>query len=1053
MKVLSSKPSIVIDEANESVLGLAPNSSLRNAIRLSLTTYSSYRDAQGNTETWDNISPKVAKQLQTKLSQQAERLIKKEVIDQLGFDKYQHSIFQNVLDSLQEHPDYDFFTERFAKELTGKNEQKLTISHLKTIGIDTLETFEERYKLFLQGQKKLKKSFPNFNKVKAIDEYRQLIEYLASNPLFDKFLKNFLKSLAVDFNRKNLVEEVRIPKEITADNLQNFFETVKFGTTPALKAVALSYLTEEMQDTLSQVYLPPSNLVQQTAAQFDLYYWLAEGHHSLVESFLIKEASERLVKEIEVFVCEHLKDDHETHKNVAEIVRLFNEIIKLIVSLEDDFSKNDHALDVAIMALNDKHPLINSESFKDETVIADLREQLKKSVTEQLKLSIYEEYVALSKDSVVSASVLGNLHGDNLIDAVIKRPLLTEELAPHFLSNLDSLLLSGGELPVTLDLAKGNIFSKSMIHDPLQTADDEINLSPLNFSPDSFHFDPKQLKAVSQEASKYYNMRHVIGLKALQTWDPATDDMLQRKYNRILQPGFMEGDLDAQIAAARLAGEAWLTDVLVPTIETSVWLHVIARLVTAYKVPVESINDAAKTLTHAFLQDHYPTLQKMQNDFEQSDKARICLAEMSTPKAEEKLRMREPSLDKADNEYALKLLPYVEMESNKARKAIRNQWLDQFMDKCFDNYAILHFEKKPVYPVSGNHDFVFLGPPASGKSTLSSKYCPTEDTSAYISCNPDHYRGFHRKNTEEFEAIETEQMFIRTQDSAYLIGELVDSRLRTMQQRANVIIDAMTCKPSYKALFKNKEHTDLVFACYDDINEVVKRAYERAGQEEASLGDKGRYINTTDLLKTHKNAGLNLLLYAPSDLPIKLYDTSGPRNAPAPLIGIVRHIDGIKTLSICYEANAVAKLAAFFNKGRVNLDAQCPQSLFFKKIKKIQYQVDALLSVVKLGCKVNLEGKNQLPCLSLEKSEQGRLLLDIQDPEQLQERLTQATDLERTAIETLILYGHYGDLKEFNKQCLIHNHEMSSEIQKLLNLPKFEGMTTQVNDVTDRMTL
>lgn len=182
--------------------------------------------------------------------------------------------------------------------------------------------------------------------------------------------------------------------------------------------------------------------------------------------------------------------------------------------------------------------------------------------------------------------------------------------------------------------------------------------------------------------------------------------------------------------------------------------------------------------------------------------------------------------------------------------------------------------------------------------------------------------------TEEFEKRETEQAFIRTQDSAYLISELVEERILAQKdKRPNIIVDGVTYKSSQKALVEKNNNSIVVCACLDDMSQVVKRCYDRAKQEESGSADKGRYVNTTSLLHMHKTASLNLLTCCAPNTTIAFYNTNVPRGMTPPLIATV-DTHGEKTLTINHTQGSLMYLASFFNKARVNVRAQNDQHLF-----------------------------------------------------------------------------------------------------------------------------
>ncbi|WP_019216621.1 hypothetical protein [Legionella tunisiensis] len=72
-----------------------------------------------------------------------------------------------------------------ALRITGNPLTQLTREELKLAGITTVEQFDKIYCDLLLEQEKLTKNFPNFEKIKDSDDYNQLLDFLASNPLYD----------------------------------------------------------------------------------------------------------------------------------------------------------------------------------------------------------------------------------------------------------------------------------------------------------------------------------------------------------------------------------------------------------------------------------------------------------------------------------------------------------------------------------------------------------------------------------------------------------------------------------------------------------------------------------------------------------------------------------------------------------------------------------------------------------------------------------------------------------------------------------------------------
>lgn len=547
------------------------------------------------------------------------------------------------------------------------------------------------------------------------------------------------------------------------------------------------------------------------------------------------------------------------------------------------------------------------------------------------------------------------------------------------------------------------------------------------------------LTEVRAEAQRHYNMRHVLTLKDFTGWSER-ERKLQEAHNRILQPGFMAGDIDTQLAHAQVAREAWLTDVLVPKMQTALLLHIAARLITDYRVDVEDLNQIAQKLQLLIYDKHTSELMEYEHQImraldigDESGQYQECMK-----KAKARMTTIYPMLEEDSYEYYNKFTSCFEMEKNKLRKQSINKAMTEFLDKYLDVYTEQNgLKKKTVYPLADNHDFVFLGPAASGKSTISSQYINREDRKDYVSLATDDYRGVFLPFTEGFEDQKIEQVFIRTQDSAFLISEIVEDRMKAKTvERANVIVDGVTYKPSHRELVEKNNNSIVVCACLDDMSLVVRRSYERAMQEDAGSADKGRHVNTSSLINMHKTASLNLIRYCTPNSTIRFYDTNIPKGTVPPLIATV-DTHGTKTLTISEEKGALVRLASFFNKARVNIGAKSDDSLFFKKLKKAEFQVDSLFAAMNFGYQIVLNGENQKPCLTVKKETDGQIVMEVNDVDALKKKMSDSTEMEKELLATVIIYGHYGSLKEVHKQRLLHDISADMMAEKFLaSLPE-----------------
>ncbi len=125
----------------------------------------------------------------------------------------------------------------------------------------------------------------------------------------------------------------------------------------------------------------------------------------------------------------------------------------------------------------------------------------------------------------------------------------------------------------------------------------------------------------------------------------------------------------------------------------------------------------------------------------------------------------------------------------------------------------------------------------------------------------------------------TKDVFIRTQDMAYLIKELVqneiDLKIEQNQCRSNVICDCILLDNQMRK-WVSQGHVTSVIAAYrgePGYVGIAERADSRAHDPKASLADKGRFVETTALLKGHALASQHILSSIPQHAITTVFDT------------------------------------------------------------------------------------------------------------------------------------------------------------------------------------
>lgn len=112
---------------------------------------------------------------------------------------------------------------------------------------------------------------------------------------------------------------------------------------------------------------------------------------------------------------------------------------------------------------------------------------------------------------------------------------------------------------------------------------------------------PQNLPLTRQSSRpEAYNHRDVMTLKPLTEWT-AEEEEIQRKHNRILQPGFLDKPAEEVIRDAKKAKVDWLTDICCPSTEASLLLNIAKELVVSYKVADDQLearaHDVFKAIT------------------------------------------------------------------------------------------------------------------------------------------------------------------------------------------------------------------------------------------------------------------------------------------------------------------------------------------------------------------------------------------------------------------------------------------------------------------------
>lgn len=125
---------------------------LRQAIDLSATSYSQQQTSDGVIYQWDNIAPEIALVI-LQDAQKQKINIQDEVIQSMGIQAFNEARMQRAIEKLQNNPNYSLFIQKLALHITANKSTELTLEHLKSAGILSLEQFDEVFTKFLYTQK------------------------------------------------------------------------------------------------------------------------------------------------------------------------------------------------------------------------------------------------------------------------------------------------------------------------------------------------------------------------------------------------------------------------------------------------------------------------------------------------------------------------------------------------------------------------------------------------------------------------------------------------------------------------------------------------------------------------------------------------------------------------------------------------------------------------------------------------------------------------------------------------------------------------------------
>jgi adenylate kinase family enzyme/nitrogen regulatory protein PII-like uncharacterized protein len=530
-------------------------------------------------------------------------------------------------------------------------------------------------------------------------------------------------------------------------------------------------------------------------------------------------------------------------------------------------------------------------------------------------------------------------------------------------------------------------------------------------------------------AKKYpeFEQRHIAKMEPLTAW--SEELFLQHKlYNRILQNEFTSIKPEHLRELGKATKEDWLTDWLCPQIEAATKLHIAALLSVRYQISADDLNDITQRLFKEIGTAKPDYLTKISQAInEQLDKEKDAILKVALN------RMTVKYPDIKDKNILNALLPsFVEVETQRRRMAIQNDKLMLEIDELVPGLAAkMGLVDKPVFDIGTNIDFSFIGAAGSGKSTISKLLITDKDKLNSVVLATDDYRGV--VIDEKHEKVPTDQVFIRTQDTAYYIKELIQKRLeRNPKQRSNIILDCITLESWHKNLLApSKKHLTSVVACLDDISLVPERAYLRAIDERSGPADKGRQVHTTTLLQGHQASSTKLLSSLPPGVKSTLYDTNVPRGKKPSSFASVDLTANTRKI----EVTNLKKLSHFLCKANVNIHAEYPQQLYFYN-ERAEYsytfdkhhQAEQVLNMIKPQPHPTNPAWDKPPYdlflshngkvyAKMAANVAGKIQLQVVDEDLFAKKL-QAMEPDSKALTSLIMQIHYGSLDEVRKNII-----------------------------------
>jgi hypothetical protein len=172
------------------------------------------------------------------------------------------------------------------------------------------------------------------------------------------------------------------------------------------------------------------------------------------------------------------------------------------------------------------------------------------------------------------------------------------------------------------------------------------------------------------------------------------------------------------------------------------------------------------------------------------------------------------------------------------------------------------------------------------------------------------------------------QAFVKTQNTAHMIKDLVEGELRKMEARPDVIIDRLEFNQSCQKLISGNKSTISAVAAAP-AEEIPTRAYRRAINPQSGPADKDRQVHTSVLLEGHARASRDLLMNIPGGgIETQVFNTN-VKEGPAQLIGVINTTKGSESIDV----RDLRTLSDFLGKANLNPEATGKAHLYYDDTK------------------------------------------------------------------------------------------------------------------------